>query len=177
MDHFAGALDSVLYTSFDSPLDIERAHETDGGLACRHVPIVPLVYNGIWLQNPFTATVNFTVQSRYWQLKLLEYGGRPSFYFHSKFVTNSADWMGKGDLSCATDADLAAAAAKIREGCDVWKPFARLQYEFLDGHERLAEGVFLTTWADGTRLVTNYTDAPFAYGGRAVAAMDFALLR
>ena len=177
MDHFAGALDSVLYTSFDSPLDIERAHETDGGLACRHVPIVPLVYNGIWLQNPFTATVNFTVQSRYWQLKLLEYGGRPSFYFHSKFVTNRTDWMGKGDLSCATDADLAAAAAKIREGCDVWKPFARLQYEFLDGHERLAEGVFLTTWGDGTRLVTNYTDAPFAYEGRAVAAMDFALLR
>ena len=176
MDHFAGSLDSVLYASFDSPPDIERGGASGGGLASRHVPIVQLVYNGIWLQNPFTSTVNVTVQSRYWQLKLLEYGGRPSFYFHSKFVSNGTDWMGKGDLSCATDEALAASAAKVREGCDLWRPFARLQYEFLDNHERLADGVFLTTWGDGTRLVTNYGSEPFAFEGRTVGAMDFALV-
>jgi hypothetical protein len=176
MDHFAGSLDSVLYASFDSPPDIEGGNAEGGGLASRHVPIVQLVYNGIWLQNPFTSTVNFTVQSRYWQLKLLEYGGRPSFYFHSKFVTDGSDWMGKGDLSCATDADLTASAAKIREGCDVWRPLARLQFEFMDGHERLAPGVFRTTWSDGTRLVVNYSDAPFDGSECTVAPMDFALL-
>ena len=176
MDHFAGSLDSVLYASFDLPPAIERAYERDGALASRHVPIFQIVYNGIMLQNPFTATVNPTVQSRYWQLKLLEYGGRPSFYFHSKFVSNGTDWMGEGDLSCVNDEALAASAAKIREGCDLWSPFARLQFEFLDGHERLADGVFLTTWADGTRLVTNYGAESFVFEGRTVGALDYALV-
>ena len=160
MDHFAGSLDSVLYAAFDLPPDIERTYHSDGALASRHVPIFQIVYNGIMLQNPFTATVNPTVQS---------------FYFHSKFVSNGTDWMGEGDLSCATDEALAASAAKIREGCDLWRPFARLQYEFIDGHERLADGVFLTTWSDGTRLVTNYTDAPFVFEGQTVGALDYAL--
>lgn len=176
MDHFAGSLDSVLYASFDSPVDIEREYAEGKSLAKRHVPIVQLVYNGIWLQNPFTNTVNVTVQSRYWLLKLLEYGGRPSFYFHSKFVSNGTDWMGNGDLSCATDEALSAAAAKIKEGCEIWRHFSRLQKEFMDGHEQLSEGVFLTTWSDGTRLVTNYADSPFDFGGHAVGAMDYALL-
>ncbi len=43
------------------------------------------------------------------------------------------------------------------------------QYQIctIQGHcayrERLAENVFLTTWGDGTRLVTNYGDAPFDF--------------
>ena len=179
MDHFAGSLDSVLYASFDSPPDIERGNAEGGGLASGHVPIVQLVYGGIWLQNPFTQTVNFTVQDRYWQLKLLEYGGRPTFYFHSKFLTPNkthSDWMGSGDLSCATDAAMAESVAKIREGCDVWAPFARLQLEFMENHERLAPGVFATTWGDGTRLVVNYGLEPYALGGgAAVAPLGYSL--
>jgi hypothetical protein len=175
MDHFAGSLDSVLYASFDSPPDIAKGNAEGGGLASGHVPIVQLVYNGIWLQNPFTSTVNFTVQSRYWQLKLLEYGGRPAFYFHSKFVTNGTDWMGKGDLSCATDEALAASAAKIREGCDIWRPFAHLQYEFMENHEKLSEGVFRTTWSNGEAVVVNYNDAPVAVDGVEVPAQGWSL--
>ena len=175
MDHFAGSLDSVLYASWDTPPQIEGGNPGGGGLASRHVPIVQLVYGGIWLQNPFTLTVNATVRDRYWLLKLLEYGGRPTFYFHSKFLIGTNNWTAQGDLSCATDADLAASVAKIRECCDIWRPFARLQFEFMDGHERLAPGVFLTTWGDGTRLVTNYGQEPFSFEGRPVAPMDFLL--
>jgi len=176
MDHFAGSLDSVLYASWDTPPQIEGGNEEGGGLASRHVPIVQLVYNGIWVQNPFTLTVNATARDRYWLLKLLEYGGRPTFYFHSKFITRAKNWTAQGDLSCATDADLADAVSRIKACCDIWKPFARLQFEFMDNHERLAPGVFLTTWGDGTRLVTNYGDAPTDFGGRIVAPMDYALV-
>ncbi|MBQ7666512.1 MAG: hypothetical protein IJS46_00765 [Kiritimatiellae bacterium] len=176
MDHFAGSLDSVLYASFDSPPAIEagRGDGNADGLALRHVPIVQIVYNGIWLQNPFTNTVNFTVQERYWQLKLLEYGGRPNFYFHSKFKSDGANWMGSGDLSCATDDALAASAAKIKEGCDIWAPFAPLQFEFMDDHRQLAPGVFETVWSNGARLVVNYTASPFDCGdGRTAPPLDF----
>jgi hypothetical protein len=175
MDSFAGSLDSVLYASWDTPPQIEGGNEEGGGLASRHVPIVQLVYGGIWLQNPFTLTVNASLRDRYWLLKLLEYGGRPTFYFHSKFITNAKNWTAQGDLSCATDADLAASVEKIKEECEIWRPFAHLQFEFMDGHERLAQHVSLTTWSDGTRLVTNYGPEPFTFEGRTVAPMDFAL--
>ena len=41
---------------------------------------------------------------------------------------------------------------------------------------RSHNGVFITTWSDGTRLVTNYGAAPFDFEGRAVAPMDYALV-
>ena len=176
MDSFAGSLDSVLYASWDTPPQIEGGSVEGGGLASRHVPIVQLVYNGIWLQNPFTLTVNAILRDRYWLLKLLEYGGRPTFYFHSKFITGAKNWTAQGDLSCTTDDDLAVSVARIKEECDVWRPFARLQFEFMDGHDRLADNVFLTTWSDGTRLVVNYSATAYDFENRTVAPMDYALL-
>ena len=95
---------------------------------------------------------------------------------HSKFLTGTNNWTAQGDLSCATDADLVASVAKIRECCDIWRPFARLQFEFMDGHERLVPGVFLTTWGDGTRLVTNYGPVTFTFEERNVLPLDFLLL-
>ncbi len=176
VDHFAGSLDSVLYASFDLPTNLERRDRRGRELVKGHVPIFQIVYNGIIVQNPFTETVNPTLKSRYWQLKLLEYGGRPDFYFYSQFRADGAHWMGMTDLHCGTDAELAAAVAKIKEGYDAWKPFVRLQYEFIENHERLAEKVSCTTWGDGTRLVVNYGSEPFDIDGHAVAPMDFDLL-
>ena len=46
----------------------------------------------------------------------------------------------------------------------------------MEGHERLGPGVFLTTWGDGTRLVTNYASVPFDFEGRSVGPSDFLLL-
>ena len=174
VDHFAGSLDSVLYTSFDRPPDIERRDKAGRELAKGHVPIFQIVYNGIIVNNPFTGTVNSTIKERYWQLKLLEYGGRPNFYFYSQFRADRAHWMGMTDLRSGDEEELAASVAKIKEGCDMWKPFAHLQYEFIENHERLAEKVFRTTWSDGTRLIVNYGDAPFETDGLTVAPMDYA---
>ena len=175
VDHFAGSLDSVLYASFSSPTDIEAAARSGKGLAKTHVPIFQIVYNGIIVQNPFASTVNFTMQDRYWQLKLLEYGGRPNFYFYSKFVSDGTDWMGKRDLACATEEELAVSVAKIKEGWDVYAGLSHLQYEFMENHERLADGVFRTTWSNGESLVVNYNDAPFAVSGAEVAPMGWKL--
>ena len=177
VDHFAGSLDSVLYASFDSPLKVEKGEIPARSLACRMIPMFQLVYNGIIVQNPYTETINYPLKDRYWQLKFLECGGRPAFYFYSQFRADGAHWMGMTDLTCATDEELSAAVAKVAEGCGMWRPFARLQYEFMDGHEMLAPGVFMTTWSDGTRLVVNYGKEPFELEGRRVVSpLDFVLL-
>ena len=170
LDHFAGSLDSVLYASFGDP----RAKNK--GLVDGLLPVWQLVYNGIIVNNPFTTTVNFTAQDRYSRLKLLEYGGRPNFYFYSKFVDDGTDWMGKSDLGCATDEELRASVAKIKAGWDIWAPLSHLQFEYMRRHARLAADVFLTEWEDGTRLVTNYRTSPYTFEGRAIPAEDYLVL-
>ena len=170
LDHFAGSLDSVLYASFGDPRSKNK------GLVDGMLPVWQLCYNGIIANNPFTTTVNFTAQDRYSRLKLLEYGGRPNFYFYSKFVDDGTDWMGKSDLGCATDAELRASVAKIKEGWDVWSKVNHLQFEYMKRHAKVAEDVYLTEWEEGTRLLTNYRKEPFAFEGATIAAEDFLLL-
>ena len=43
-------------------------------------------------------------------------------------------------------------------------------------HEELAEDVFLTTWEDGTRIVTNYGSRLYVFEGCAVGAENYAIV-
>ncbi|MBQ6136138.1 MAG: hypothetical protein IJI73_02080 [Kiritimatiellae bacterium] len=176
VDHFAGSLDSVLYASFADPRNIAAAYAKGRSLAKRHIPVFQIAYNGIIVQNPFTFTVNFTAQPRYAQLKLLEYGGRPNFYFYSKFVSDGTDWMGKNDLGCGTEEQLKWSVSRIKEGADIYERLKHLQYEFVENHEAIAEGVFRTTWANGDKIVVNYNDSPVKADGVGIGAMDYAFI-
>ena len=177
VDHFAGNLDSVLYASFESEEKIAARHGK-GGLPKRLVPVFQLAYNGIIVQNPFTTTVNFTAQPRASFLKLLEYGGRPNFYFYSKFMTDpKRDWMGKNDLRCGTDEELRWSVARVKEGADLYAELLPLQYAFMTGHEKLADGVFRTEWSNGWSIVVNYKDEACAAPGGEVEAQGWRLFR
>jgi hypothetical protein len=168
-DHFVGDLDSALYVSFEDP------RRENAGLVDRFAPFPQLVYNGVFAMNPFTRTINFTAQERYWQLKLVEFGGRPTFYFHSKFKHDGRNWMGDGDLGCATDEELARAVAKIKEGADVYAALSHLQYEFMHEHEEVAPGVWRTSYDNGERVYVNYTDKPFTCADGTVDAEGWRL--
>lgn len=168
-DHFVGNLDSALYVSFGDP------RKENVGLVDRMMPFPQLVYNGVFAMNPFTRTVNFTAQERYWQLKLVEFGGRPTFYFYSKFKHNGKNWMGDGDLGCATDRELEIAVGKIKEGWDAYKRLSYLQYEFMEEYDSLRDGVWRTTYANGDRIYVNYADAPAAVDGVLVPAKEWVL--
>ena len=171
LDHFAGSLDSVLYASFGDP------RKRNKGLVDRISPIWQMVYNGFIVNNPFTTTVNFTAQDAYSRLKLLEFGGRPNFYFYSKFVDDGTDWMGKSDLGCATDEELRASVAKIKAGWDVYAQVNHLQYEFIEGHDEVASGVWRTTWSNGEKIYVNYNGAPAAADGVTLAAEGWKLVK
>ena len=84
--------------------------------------------------------------------------------------------MGKGDLGCATEDELRRSVAAIKEGADLYARLVRLQYLFIDGHQELAEGVYATRWSDGTEIVVNYADRPYALpDGSAVAPLGWRL--
>ena len=170
-DQNAGQLDYVLYVSFARPFDAA----TYKGLVDRLVPMFQLVYNGIILSNPYTTTVNAPIKGRASELKTIEFGGRPSFYFYANFLTpgKGKNWMGDEDLTCATDDELARSVAAIKRGVDAYQKVWRLQYEYMEGHDELAPGVYRTRYADGTRVYVNYNDAPVPVGEVTVPARDW----
>jgi len=170
-DHFVEDLDSALYVSFNDP------RRENAGLVDRMAPFPQLVYNGVFAMNPFTRTVNFTAQERYWQLKLIEFGGRPTFYFYSKFKHDGKNWMGDGDLGCATGDELKAAVAKIKAGYDVYMELSHLQYEFMEEHDDLGGGVWRTTYSNGERLYVNYSDMTANADGLVIPAKGWRLAR
>ena len=169
-DHFVDNLDSVLYVSFANPFKLTNP------MIDRQIPIWELVYHGIIVSNPFTTTVNFTAQDRDSFLKTIEFGARPNFYFYSKFKSDGKNWMGEGDLGCATDEELRASVAKVKVGWDIYEKLSFLQYEFMEAHDQLADHVFRTGYSNGAELITNYNDQPFVYRDRTIAAKDFLLL-
>lgn len=168
-DHFVGELDSALYVSFKDP------RKENVGLVDRMAPFPQLVYNGVFAMNPFTRTVNFTAQERYWQLKLIEFGGRPTFYFYSKFKHDGKNWMGDSDLGCATDEALARSIGLVKEGADIYARFAPLQFEFMEEHDALAPGVWRTSYANGARVYVNYGETAVSADGVEVPARGWRL--
>jgi hypothetical protein len=78
-------------------------------------------------------------------------------------MSNGKNWMGDGDLGCATDEELRDSVAKIKQGQEEYAALSRLQLEYMEGHDQLAPGVFRTVYSDGTEVVTNYGESEYAY--------------
>ena len=169
-DYCVKYLDYALYVSFWKPGSALPAPVE------RVVPFWQLVYNGIVLSNPFAETMNYSIKTPADRLKFIEFGGRPSFYFYSKFRDSGTNWMGDADITCSTDEELRASVAKIKEAFDEYQKLKRLQLEYMTSHERLAENVFKTGYSNGAQIVVNYGDAPFEWNGTTVPALDYSLI-
>lgn len=175
-DYFAGNLDYSLYTYFGDPRKIENQYAAGKHLAKYVIPIWEIVYHGIIACNPCTITMNSTIKDRYSQLKSIEFGARPSFYFYSKFKSDGDNWMGNEDLTCANDEALAWSVSKIKEGYDEYEKLKHLQAEYMDGHETIAPGVVCVSYSNGQKVYVNYNGNPFKMkGGIVVPAMDYLL--
>ncbi|MBE6414894.1 MAG: hypothetical protein E7035_10165 [Verrucomicrobiaceae bacterium] len=162
-DHLASVLDFALYTG-------TYPQWTSKALCHEHVPLWQIVYHGIILSNPHYATIDHNFPQRIkneksnwpWhlfdkttsRLKLYEAGGRPTYYFESY-----------KDMK------------HIKDAYDEYQPLKYLQYEFIQKHKKLAEGVFLTAYSDGSEIITNYNKTPFTYKNKIVKPEDFKLFK
>ena len=154
-DFCAKYLDFGLYVSWppepDDMLDTE-------------IPLREIVYHGIMLYNPTTDTVNYPIKNADNRLRVLEYGGRPSFYFYSKFLkgSNLDDWLGREDLLCDTNEQLRYSVSKIKEAYDEYTKYAYLQKEFIEKHEEIRPGVFEITYSNGDVVRADYNRKTFS---------------
>ena len=122
------------------------------------MPLYQLVYHGIVLTNPSTVTVNSSVKDTISKLKQKEYGGRPTFYYYSKFMRGSEldDWLGSDDLICDTDEQLKYSVSKIKEVYDEYKFESFLQEEFMISHKEIQPGVFVVEYANGSKITVDW---------------------
>lgn len=171
-DHVASTLDYGLYITFK--LDKSKWNKA---MINEYVPIWHIIYNGIILGNPGTDTINFTIKDPETAMKVVEYSGRPSFYFYSGFRDDGKNWMGKDDLHCATDKELQDGVAAIKRGCDILDKYGWLQFEFLDSHRSIADKVYESKFSDGTVIICNYSDKPFKYRGKDVEPINYRVFK
>lgn len=164
----ADVLDFGLYSAFNL-----MGQQPD--IVDETVPLYPLVYHGITLYNPSAETVNFPVKSAKHRLKFFEFGGRPAIYYYAKFV-NGNSWMGTDDFLMDTPEQLTDTVGRIRKMMEDYRAVEDLQYVYMENHERIADGVYRITYANGARMIVNYTDAPVTVDGTTVPAVDFAVI-
>ncbi len=151
-DFAAKDLDFALYTCFN-------LIDNKPSLCDEIIPFWQLCYHGIILSNPGTETVNYIVKKDVNKLKFIEYGGRPAAYIYSKFLANhdyEVDWMGSEDLTCRTEEETERTADAIKAMYDEYSALSSLQYEFMEKHEKLGEGVYRVTYSDGTKITVDY---------------------
>ena len=154
-DHTMPYLDYGLYVSF---YDTESKEPQP--LFTRSVPLWQIVFHGITLSNPYTSTVNAPIKSRRHQLEVFEYGGRPTIYVFSKFVSNGNNWMGNDDLTCSGVEDTDRTVRAIADYYNETAPLAYLQYELIDHHE-YHDGVSKTFYENGDVMVTDYENGTY----------------
>ena len=135
-----------------------------GALCEEPIPFWELVYHGYVLSNPYADTVNAVFKDKKLLLHTIEYGGRPTFYIYSAFMSNGRNWMtdAKIDPVLDTDTDMARTVGGIRESWELWQEMGHLAYETMDAHRKVSDGVYETVYSDGTVVVTDYNSGTFS---------------
>ena len=124
------------------------------------IPLWEIVYHGIILYNPSTETVNYVIKPKKNKLHLYEYGGKPTFYFYSKFMNGGKhdNWLGETDLRFDNEEEMKRNVSLIKEAYDEYKKFSRLQTLFIIKHKKFKEGVYHITYSDGTVMCIDYNN-------------------
>lgn len=158
-DYIAAQLDSILYVSMNPVL------QNNCPIADEEIPFWQLVYHGYILSNPSSHTINYPIKDKAAKLKTIEYGGRPLMYFYSRFVdeekSDFKNWMGETDLTLKPESRLKHGVSALKQAYDDYEALFRLQYAFMERHEKLSEGVYRTTYSDGTAVVVDYNNETY----------------
>lgn len=151
MDHLLGYVDYINYVA--APMRNKRQAEAAGkrSVMDRFVPFFELAFHDVVLANPDKVTQG--VLSLEDNLTLVEYGGRPIFY-----------WFNEKNLPA------------IVKAWEQFKTLRHLQLEEMVEHKVLAEGFVRVTYASGDRVYVNHTAKAQSADGVSVPPQDFRLV-
>jgi hypothetical protein len=104
-------------------------------------------------------------------------GGRPSFYFHSKFRYGEPNWMGDVDLIATDNASMDYAAQLIADAIRENEDLRDLQLTYMTDYVLCGNGVEVVTYGDGTRIAGNFSEKEQTYGGIVLPPFGSVVLR
>lgn len=145
----------------DYGLYVGQGKPEPDGLYDLHIPLHQLIFHGIVLTNPSTATINYPIRDRESQLYFWECGGRPSFYIYQKFIAatdSMANWLGKDDLLLDTEEQLEEVAELIAESYREYRGYWKNQLEYVEKYELLSDDVREITYTNGSKLWVDYKE-------------------
>lgn len=125
------------------------------------IPLWELVYHGAVMACPSSDLVNVGILDKKLQLKLIEFGGRPAMYIHSRFVTESKDrgnWMGEDDLYLNDEAQLERTVNALKSTAEFYEPVKHLQTVRMIDHTYLTPDLVRVTYENGERVYVNYSE-------------------
>lgn len=152
-DFAAAGMDYVLYTQFAVGKPKEK-------LCDELVPFWQIVYHGIIMYNPCTYTLNYEAKGAKNRLKYFEMGGRPLVCYNANFASDNR-WMGEEDMLCDTEEHLRESIGRIKRMAEDYESMRQERYAFIEGHEKLDDGVYCTTYSNGTRVTVDYNKETF----------------
>ena len=172
MDFALKELDYGLYVSFGDGFGKANIPVTDA-----LVPFFELTYHGILLYNPTSPTVNYPIKTPADKLTFRMRGGRPSFYFHSRFRHGEPNWMGDVDLIATDNASMDYAAQLIADAIRENEDLRDLQLTYMTDYVLCGNGVEVVTYGDGTRIAGNFSEKEQTYGGIVLPPFGSVVLR
>lgn len=148
------------YTDYVMYPDFATGKDNFSPLCDEIIPFWHMVYHGVILYNISTETLNYAVKSEKSRLKSIELGGRPLICYYANFA-NGNNWMGKEDFLCDTDDMLKESVRKAKLMADDYDMLKDERFEFITSHEKISDGIYCTTYSNGTKVLVNYNDGTY----------------
>lgn len=154
-DYAIKGCDYVLYSTFGKDYKLPEYFD-------EIVPFWQIAYHGIIISNPFPSTINAPLSTdKNALIRLVENGGRPIIYYYSRFVDDGMDWI--GDVDFIVDESKRERNVNAAKQLDkILKETAHLQYEFMQEHTKVADGVFEVEYSDGTIITVDYNNSTYS---------------
>ena len=171
-DYMVDVSDMFLYVDFGLLLNKPRMMD-------ENIPLWQLIYHGIVISNPAPSTVDYRIKGWMNKLKFMEYGGHPTIYIHSRFITPDSgrisSW-GDKEITCGSAEEVENAADHISKMLEEYRPMKDLQLQRMI-HHRHEGDLSVTTYEDGTRVICNYGELAHEVDGFSIPAHEYAVLR
>jgi hypothetical protein len=134
------------------------------------VPLYSIVAHGLvqYTHQPY----NLISDGKRLFLRQIEYGAIPYFILTKN---NSAQLM-RTEASNIYSSEYSHWRDEIIRQYEAMEKMGQVTGQFITGHEKLSDTVSQTTFEDGTRVIVNYGDVPFAEGSMSVPANDFVVI-
>ena len=137
------------------------------------IPFRQLVLNGM-MEYTTTSANNNSDPARYYLMQAIETGAQPKFTISAKNVDALKDSTYSYYFSIQYD----LLKEEIKAVYDAYaEAMEAIGTTEIVNHTMLAQDVFLTEYAGGAQVVTNYTFSEFDYNGTKIAGNDYLILK